>query len=81
MEGLVKIMLGLNIIGFLYRLNCYLSIQYINIYPLLSIIYRESQHIIITCTILYMILKMIQIHYELLIIKKYIINNIYESTR
>ena len=73
MERLVKLMLTINMIGFLYRLNCYLSIQYINIYPLLSIIYREIYFIIAVLIILYMIIKIIQIHDELIVIKETLI--------
>ena len=73
MERLVKFMLTINIIGFLYRLNCHLSIQYINIYPLLSIIYREIYFIIAVLIVLYMIIKIIQIHDEIMIIKETLI--------
>ena len=73
MERLVKLMLTINMIGFLYRLNCHLSIQYINIYPLLSIIYREIYFIIAVLIILYMIIKIIQIHDELIVIKETLI--------
>jgi hypothetical protein len=73
MERLVKLMLSINMIGFLYRLNCHFSIQYINIYPMLSIIYREIYFIIAILIILYMIHKMIQIHDELLLIKEALI--------
>ena len=73
MDRLVKLMLTINMIGFLYRLNCHLSIQYINIYPLLSIIYREIYFIIAVLIILYMIIKIIQIHDELIVIKETLI--------
>jgi hypothetical protein len=73
MDRLVKLMLIINIIGFLYRVNCHLSIQYINIYPLFSIIYREIYFIIAVLIFLYMIIKIIQIHDELIVIKETLI--------
>ena len=73
MERLVKMMLSINIIGLLYRLNCHFNIQYINIYPLLFILYREIYFIIAVLIILYMIIKMIQIHDELIFIKETLI--------
>jgi hypothetical protein len=73
MERLVKMMLSINIIGFLYRLNCHFNIKYINIYPLLFILYREIYFIIAVLIILYMIIKMIQIHDELIFIKETLI--------
>jgi hypothetical protein len=73
LENLIIMMLAINIIGFLYRLNCHLSIQYINIYPLLFILYREIYFIIAVLIILYLIIKMIQIHDELIMIKETLI--------
>ena len=73
LENLIKIMLTINIIAFLYRVNCHLSIQFINIYPLLFILYREIYFIIAVLIILYLIVKMVQIHDELIIIKEALI--------
>jgi hypothetical protein len=70
MERLVKMMVIINMFGFLYRVHCHFSVQHINIYPLLSIIYREIYFIIAILIILYTIHKMIQIHDELIVIKK-----------
>ena len=75
LENLIKIMLGINLIGFIYRLNCNLSLFVVHIYPLFSIIYKESYNIILICIILYFIVKMIQIHDEIIVIKNLIINN------
>jgi hypothetical protein len=80
MEFIVKIMLGLNVIGFLYRLNSILFIQFENIYPLLLIIYREIYYIILASIILYFIVKIIQIHNELKIIKEILIKLLNQIT-
>jgi hypothetical protein len=73
LENFIKIMLSINIIGFLYRVHCHFNIQHINIYPLFTIIYREIYFIIAILIILYMIIKIIQIHDELIFIKETLI--------
>ena len=69
MERLVKLMLSINMIGFIYRLNCHLSLHVVHIYPLLFIIYKES-YIILICIILYFIFKIVYIYDEIIIIKE-----------
>jgi hypothetical protein len=73
MEILVKMMVIINMFGFLYRVHCHFNIQHINIYPLFTIIYREIYFIIAILIILYMIIKIIQIHDELIFIKETLI--------
>jgi hypothetical protein len=80
METILKIMVGINVIGFLYRLNNILFIHFENIYPLLLIIYREIYYIILAFIILYLIVKIIQIHNELKIIKEILIKLLIQIT-
>lgn len=70
METILKIMVGINVIGFLYRLNNILFIHFENIYPLLLIIYREIYYIILAFIILYLIVKILYINDEIIIIKQ-----------
>lgn len=63
-------MLGINLIGFIYRLNCHLSLHVVHIYPLFFIIYKESYNIILICIILYFIFKIVYIYDEIIIIKE-----------
>jgi hypothetical protein len=80
METILKIMVGINVIGFLYRLNSILFIHFENIYPLLLIIYREIYYIIVAFIILYLIVKIIQIHNDLKIIKEILIKLLIQIT-
>jgi len=70
MELIVKMMIGLNMIGFMYRLNYILSIQLIYIYPFLLIIYNQLYFIISLFVILYFIFKIVYIYDELITVKK-----------
>ena len=75
METIVKIMIGINLIGFLYRVNSLLSVQFVNMYPIINQIYNELYLIIALLIILYIIAIVIYIYCELLLIKN-IINDI-----
>ena len=80
METILKIMVGINVIGFLYRLNSILFIQFEIIYPLLLIIYKEIYYIILAFIILFLVVKIIQIHNELKIIKEILIKLLIQIT-